>query len=426
MIERSSNFWWASAGQRPPSASLSGQIRADVVVVGAGIMGSTAAQSLAAAGVDVVLLEAGEVGAGASSTPGGFVVPHFSVGSPEDVIARVGEVGERLVQATGRSATHVFDKIRALGIACEARQGGWYQPAHSAQALARIHDVVAQWRQRGCEVELLDAAETERRTGVGGYHGSWFAPAGGTLHPLLYCRGLADAAVASGCRLFERSPVIDIDRQAGGYVVRLAGGGVSAQKIIVCTNGLSAALVPPMTRSIIPLRVWQCATAPIPAAMRRHLFQKGEALSDTREHLFTYRVDGEGRIVTGALDAFGISPARQAQAMASRLRKTLRLPCQPDIPFLWTGTGSISAPRYPATLVVDGGIVSATACNARGIALSTVIGDSLAAYVLRGETPPVPLLRTGASRSAWIQRRLSRFYPHMGPILDWIDSRRGS
>lgn len=424
MIDRLTNLWWASAGQRPVAPSVTGTHRCDVAVVGAGIMGATTAQALAAAGLDVILLEAGEVGSGASSTPGGFVVPHFSVGSPEAIVDRVGEVGEQLVEVTGRSAEHLFAKVRALGIDCDARQDGWYQPSHSARAQARIEDVAGQWRARGMDVSTLTAQETAERTGVDGYHGSWFAPSGGTIHPLRYCRGLVDAAVAAGARLFERSPALAIERRVGRHAVRVAGGEIIADKVILCSNGLSGDLVPPMTASIVTLDVWQCATAPIPAADRRHLFQGGEALSDTREHLFTYRVTGDGRFITGALDAFGISPRRQAALMARRLQTMLRLPGRPEITHLWMGTSSVSAPRYPATLLVDGGIISATACNARGIALSTVIGDSLARMVVDGTPPPIPLLEAGASHSAGLQRRLRSFYPLMAPILDWIDARR--
>ncbi|BAV63084.1 FAD dependent oxidoreductase [Sphingobium cloacae] len=393
-------------------------------MIGAGIMGTATAQALAAAGVDVALVEADRIGSGASSTPGGFVVPHFSVGSPAAVIDRIGEVGERLVQATGASAGHLFDKVRRLGIDCDARQGGWYQPAHSARAMAGIEQVAAQWQDRGFPVSLLSAEQTAEHTGVQGYKGSWFAPSGGTIHPLTYCRGLADAAVAAGARLFEQSPVRSMTPQGGRHLLNFATGALSAERVVVCTNGLSAALVPAMTRSIIPLSVWQCATAPIPADERRHLFQNGEALSDTREHLFTYRFDRDGRLITGALDAFGVSPRRQSDNMACRLRKMLRLKHLPLMTHRWIGTSSVSAPRYPATLFSRDGVLSATACNARGIALSTVVGDALASHLLTGETPPIPLLEAGDTRTAGLQRRLRRFYPHMGPILDWIDTRR--
>jgi len=426
MPDRSHNLWWDTAPPRPKAPPLAGGTRADTVIIGAGIMGAATALRLAeTGGGDIAIVEAGAVGDGASSRPGGFVVPHFSVGSPEEVLARVGgETGERLIDATGRSAQHVFDRIQEYGIECGARQGGWVHPAHAASAFDRVRTVAAQWQARGFAAELLDAGATAARTGVAGYAGSWVAPSGGTLHPLRYCQGLADAAVARGCRLYEHSPVTGIERVGAGYRVRTAAGSIAADRVIVCTNGLSADLVPAMTAGIVPLRVRQCATAPLAPEARAHLFQRGECLSDTRRNLFTYRFDAAGRLITGALQAAGISPARAARGMARRLHRLLGLAAVPEITHLWSGTSSVSAARLPASLVIDGGIVSATACNARGIALSTVIGESVADYVTRGVAPPVPVLGSGARAHAGIQRRLSLFYPHMAPLFDWLDTRR--
>ncbi|WP_157219954.1 NAD(P)/FAD-dependent oxidoreductase [Flavisphingomonas formosensis] len=399
-------------------------MRTDIAVIGAGIMGTSAALSLAEQGAGVVVLEAGEIGEGASSRPGGFVVPHFSVGSPAEVRERIGDDADRTLQLAGGSAQAVFDRIRTLGIDCDASQTGWYHPAHSAGAFARVRAIAEQWTALGFPGELLDAAETEIRTGARGYAGSWYAPTGGTLHPLRYCRGLADAAIARGARIHEQSAALAIERRAGRYLIRTSKGELIAEKVVVCTNGLASELVPPMTASIVPLRVWQCATEPLPASWRAHLFQRGECLSDTRRNLFTYRFDADGRLITGALDAAGVSGERAGRAMARRLARELRLPGVPRIEYLWWGDSSLSATRLPATLVVDGGVLSATACNARGIALSTVVGEAVGRYALGGERPPVTVLGDAARSTARLQSRLSRFYPHFAPLLDWLDTRR--
>ena len=424
MPDRSNNLWWATAGDRPVAPALAADVNADVAVIGGGIMGASAALQLAQAGADVILLEAAEIGEGASSRPGGFVVPHFSVGSPREVMERVGAVGPRLVDAVGRSATHVFDRIAALGIDCDARQGGWYHPAHAAGAWSRVQRLAEEWAQLGYPGELLDAGETTARTGVADYAGSWFAPTGGTLHPLRYCRGLADAAVLRGCRVFEFSAVQSIERPFGAYRLQTARGSVTAQKVIVCTNGLSSDLVPAMTRSIVQLGVWQCATEPLDRADRATLFDGGACLSDTRRNLFTYRLDSDGRLVTGALDAIGVSPAMAARDMAGRLYRFLGLKRAPRVTHLWQGMSSLSADRLPATLVADGGLVSGTACNARGIALSTIMGDALADHALGLGDPPMPVLDVTRRATTALQSRLSRLYPHLAPLLDWIDMRR--
>lgn len=426
MENKEQNLWWATGGERTPAAPLSGSVSADVAVIGAGILGATAALALSEAGVRVAVIEAGEVGEGASSRPGGFVVPHFSVGPPDAVRARVGDKADGLIEMVGRSAAGVFDLIRRYGIACDARQGGWHHPAHSVSALADVRRTLDQWHAAGFAGELLDANEVARRTGARGYLGGWFAPDGGTLHPLRYCRGLMDAALARGATLFEHSRAVSITAQGARYRVSTSGGGsVLADQVLVCTNGLSSELVPQMTASIVPLKVWQCATEPLPEAWRAHLFAAGECLSDTRRNLFTYRFDAEGRLITGALDAVGVSPRRAGAIMARRLSAMLGLPGVPRVQYLWTGSSSLSAQRLPASLVKVGGVISASACNARGIALSTMVGLSLARYLKDGVEPPVPVLGGGAT-SARLQSRLSRFYPHFAPVLDWIDARRSA
>jgi glycine/D-amino acid oxidase-like deaminating enzyme len=424
MPDRSNNLWWATAGDRRPAPPLRENVRAGIVVIGGGIMGAATALRLAEDGTDVLLIEGGEIGDGASSRPGGFVVPHFSVGSPSEVMARVGEIGRELVDAVGRSAQHVFRRITSLGIECDARQDGWYHPAHGMGAMRRITAIADQWADAGYPGTLLGADQTFMRTGVQGYAGSWLAPSGGTLHPLRYCRGLMDAAIARGCRTFENSAVRSIERGHAGYRVLTSAGSVLADKVIVCTNGLSGDLVPAMTRSIVPLRVWQCATEPLSAAQRAGLFQDGACLSDTRRNLFTYRFDADGRLITGALDMIGVSPQRAASGMSRRLQHFLRLPNPPRITHLWDGVSSLSGSRLPATLVADGGLISGTACNARGIALSTLIGEALAEYALGLRAPPMPVLDTSRPATAGLQSRLSRFYPHLAPLLDWVDMRR--
>src|ERR1700722_20037440 len=141
-LERRQGFceslWYHTALAPPASAEPQDAGSVDVVIIGGGITGLSAALHLAEAGVRVAVLEAGDLGAGASGRNGGFVVPHFAKSDPNAVVEHLGERGEALVELVGRSARALFDLIERLGIDCDARAGGWFQPAHSRQALAVI------------------------------------------------------------------------------------------------------------------------------------------------------------------------------------------------------------------------------------------------------------------------------------------------
>jgi len=425
MPENRTILWRATAEPSPSLQALNGDVTADVAVIGCGIMGAATALALARLGVSVLVLEAERVAEGASSRPGGFVVPTFSFGGPRQVIEVLGDTGARLVQMTGASANRVFDLVREHDISCDARQAGWYQPAHNGRVWSRIQSVAEQWRQVGFPVELLSAEETYLRTGVAGYAGSWTMREGGTLHPLNYTLGLVKAAIRSGARVFERSAVNSVARRDGKLVVESAAGRAIVGRVVLCTNGRSGGPYARLERSLVPMKIWQCATEPIGPAAREHLFKQGECLSDTRANLFTYRFDRDWRLITGLVDAFGMTADSAVRIMARQLRKHLSLPRTPKVDFIWSGVASVTRTRLPQLSVFDDGVIAPVACNGRGIALSTVLGEAVAAFIAGGAASelPLPISRPSGGGVVLLQKLLVPLYPYYGLVKDWVGAR---
>lgn len=425
MSENRAILWRETAEPAPSLPTLSGDVTADVAVVGCGIMGAATALALASQGVSVLVLEAHRVAEGASSRPGGFVVPTFSFGGPRQIIEAFGDTGARLVQVTGSAANRVFALAREHGISCDARQAGWYQPAHNGLAWSRIQSVAEDWSRAGFPVELLSAEETYLRTGVAGYVGSWAMREGGTLHPLNYTLGLARAAIRSGVRIFERSAVSSVARQNGKLVVESAGGRAIVGRVVLCTNGRSGGPYAQLERSLVPMKIWQCATEPVAPAARDHLFKLGECLSDTRANLFTYRFDSDWRLITGVVDAFGMTADTAARLMARQLKKHLSLSQTPKIDFVWSGVASVTRTRLPQLSVFDDGVIAPVACNGRGIALSTVLGEAVAAFVVSGAASelPLPISRPSGGGVVLLQKLLAPLYSYYGSVKDWVSPR---
>jgi len=425
MSVQRNNLWRATAEAPPTFPVLSGDLTADVAVVGCGIMGAAAALTLAARGASVVVLEAQRVAEGASSRPGGFVVPTFTFGGPRDVVEALGDIGARLVQMTGAAATRVFDLIREHDISCDAHQSGWYQPAHGSASWVRVQAVARDWEKAGFPVDVLDGEETHRRSGVPGYLGSWMVRQGGTLHPVDFTVGLAKAATRHGAQIFERSAACSIERRNGKLVVASKQGTALVDRVILCTNGRSGGPYADLERSIVPMKIWQCATRPIPESARAHLFKHGECLSDTRANLFTYRFDRDWRLITGTVDAWGMTSQIAASLMARRLRKHLALPETPAVEFVWSGIASVTRSRLPQLSIFDDGVIAPVACNGRGIAMSTVLGEAVAEYVSSGRASdlPLPITRPDGASAALMQKLFAPLYPYYGAIRDWAAGR---
>ena len=113
------SLWAATAPAPPPTGPLQGEAKADLCVIGAGYSGLSTALHAAEAGLSVVVLEAAEIGWGASGRNNGQVIPTLSRPDPEDIVAKHGEAGERFVGLIRDSASLLFDTVRKHGINAE-------------------------------------------------------------------------------------------------------------------------------------------------------------------------------------------------------------------------------------------------------------------------------------------------------------------
>ncbi len=195
---RSHGLWEKTAPAAPPTTALRGDHRSDVVVVGGGYTGLSTALHLAEAGAGVVLLEAAEIGFGGAGRNVGLVNAGMWV-QPDVLVQTMGkDRGEALLDLLGGAPRLVFDLIEKHEIACEAVHRGTLHCAVGPAGLKELQEREAQWRRRGAAVELLDAAETARKTGTTAFAASLLDRRAGTIQPLAYARGLAHAAIAAG------------------------------------------------------------------------------------------------------------------------------------------------------------------------------------------------------------------------------------
>lgn len=195
------SLWTVTANASPDCPPLVGGTEADVVIIGGGFTGLSAALHLAEAGQRVVLLEAETPGWGASGRNGGQVNPALKP-NPDDIIARFGEdLGRRMVKRWGNGGQLVFDLIKGHAIECDAQPVGFLRTATNARGLAMLREIARQWRTHGAAYDDLEAAETERLVGVEAYCGAVIDRRGGNIHPLNYALGLAQAAVSAGAVL---------------------------------------------------------------------------------------------------------------------------------------------------------------------------------------------------------------------------------
>ncbi|WP_035713854.1 NAD(P)/FAD-dependent oxidoreductase [Azorhizobium doebereinerae] len=391
MPQEPASIWAATAAPAPQTPAIAGTHRADVLVVGAGFTGLTAALRLAEGGASVIVLDAGAPGFGASGRNGGQVIPGLKY-DPDTLDAMFGEATTDFV---GKAADTAFALIEKHAIACEPRRSGWIQASVKTSHLPVIERRMAAWAKRGAAVELFDAAAMARETGGQGFAGGWIDRRAGILHPLDYARGLARVALAAGARIHGGSRVVKLARDGSRWTATTQTGAVvSAEQAILATNGYTDGLWPGLKATVIPASSFQVATAPLPADLLARILPGRPAVSDTRRIGNYFRIGPGNRLMMGGRGSFG-EPTGLPDY--HRILKALHgfFPQVRDLPidFHWSGRVAMTRDHLPHLHRPFPNLTIALGYNGRGVAMASALGTAIGAHLLH-PAAPLPLAVT--------------------------------
>jgi glycine/D-amino acid oxidase-like deaminating enzyme len=421
---RSHGLWELTAPPAPETGPLRDRTQADVVILGGGYTGLSAALHLAESGARTVLLEAVEIGFGGAGRNVGLVNAGMWV-MPDDLPKVLGPVhGERLLDLLGNAPNLVFELIEKHGIACETERSGTLHCAVGAKGLDELTQRAAQWAARAAPVRLLDAAETAAKVGSSAYAGALLDLRAGTIQPLAYARGLARAAEAAGARIFTGSAARAATRQGAGWLVETAEGAVAADWVVVATDAYARDLWPVIREEQVHLPYFNIATEPLSDNVRRSILPERQGAWDTRTILSSFRFDRAGRLVFGSVGALRGSGAAVHRAWTRRELRRL-FPQIGAIRFEaeWYGKIGMTGDSLPRFHRLAPQVVGFSGYNGRGIAPGTVFGRLLARHV-RGEVAeqdlPLPVTAPEAARF----RLLREGYYELGAQIAHLSASR--
>ncbi|WP_244121480.1 FAD-dependent oxidoreductase [Burkholderia gladioli] len=262
------NYYEASVTRPAADAPLSGRAEARVCVVGGGLAGLSTALGLVERGItDVLVLDAQQVGHGASGRNGGFVFGGYSLDNAE-LLARLGPVeARRLYGLTLDAVDRIRARVARHGIDCELVDEGvilanWFADPARLDAPRRLMKQVF-----GVDWEPLAAAELQQRLKTSRYHGGLFERNAFHFHPLKYVLGIARALRQGGARIAERTPVLSIRRRGAGLVVSTAYGEVHAQDVVFAGGGYARGVHRRVERAVLPIATYVIATEPLGARL---------------------------------------------------------------------------------------------------------------------------------------------------------------
>jgi sarcosine oxidase len=361
---------------------LRGEARADVVVIGAGITGASAAFHLAQAGARVRLLEAERVGAGGSGRAFGQVVPYLRT-EPARTVSDLGtEAGERLIATAAGTPALVAELVSRHAIACDLDASGLIFAAHSAGGSVVLRERRGVWAARGVALPLLDMEQTLAAIGGGSYRAALVEPRGLSLNPLAYARGLARAASAAGATLHERSRVVGMSSSHGGWRVETTEGRIACDTLVVAAGVAIGGILPELRRRILPFRVHEAATAPLSADALAGILPRQRALTDTRRLPSGVRRTGDGRLVVTLSGPAGGGRAGDLGGGLARLRALFPHVDVTAFAESWSGWVDLAPDQYPRLVEPRPGLLVGYGLSGRGLGLGTALGQALARRAL--------------------------------------------
>lgn len=382
------SYYQATCNDETRHPALAGDLRADVVVVGAGYTGLSAALELAEAGKDVVVLEAESVGWGASGRNGGHVCPDFNK-SMAYLEKHIGRDMAKIAWTLGNEATQlVGERVEKYDIDCDLTWGY----LHAADKKSHVEDLkghqaeAAAWGYEG--MTLLEGAELRARLGTERYYAALHDPRAGHVHPLNFCKGLARAATAAGVRIFENSRVLKLETgEAGGEPrATTAEGSVTADFMVLAGNAYLQGVQPFLFRRLMPVGSYIVATEPLGDNMARELIREREAVANMRHIVDYYRLSADNRMLYGGRATYsGLDPKNLAGFVRPRMLDVFPQLSESKIDYAWGGYIGITVDRMPHVGRLGQRCYFSQGYSGHGLALSNLCGKLLA-EAIRGQT----------------------------------------
>lgn len=376
--------WWWEAAPRPRLAEAPLPAASDVVVVGSGFTGLSAALELARAGREVLVLEAGEPGEGASSRNGGMIGSGHRL-MFDDLARRNGAETARAVLGEGLAALEfTAGLIEREQIACHFARTGRFRaacaPAHY-DAIGRETERLR--KEIGLEAEMVPRGEQHREVATDFYHGGCLYPRHGGLHPGLFHQGLLDRVIAAGAAIAARTPALGIDRQGAGFEVATPRGRVRAGQVVVASNGYTGAESPAFRRRLVPISAYMIATEPLEPTRLKGLIPGGRMIVETRRRHCYYRLSPDGRrlLFGGRAALHAVDPGRSGARLRGFLADLFPELASVRVSHSWSGRLGFTMDDLPHIGVRDG-VHFALGYNGSGVAMAPWLGHRIARKLL--------------------------------------------
>lgn len=393
--ELTKNSYYEASALRPAARPpLQGRVVADVCVVGGGYAGLSSALELAQRGYSVVLLEARQMGWGASGRNGGQAIVGYA--SDDAIEQQLSPLEAKTAWLMSCEAiTLLRQRIEQHQIDCDFVPG-YMSLAVNAKKAAELQEWGAHIeRQYQYKTHPITNHQVEQWISSKRFHSGLYDPLSGHLHPLKYCLGLARAAESAGVQVYENSAVIRMD-QGDKPVLHTEQGQVECSFVILAGNvyldQFAPGLAPELSTRIMPVGTYIIASDSLGEARANALIRYRAAVCDTNFVLDYFRLSADHRLIFGGKVSYSTAtPLNLAQGMRQRMLAVFPQLADVAIPYAWGGFVDITINRGPDFGRISHNIYYLQGFSGHGLALTGLAGK-LVAEAITGQAERFDLL----------------------------------
>jgi len=422
-------IYWHTTAQMPDDSNLTPlPEKVDVVVIGGGYTGLSAARTLAKSGANVALLEANTIGWGASSRNGGMVLTGLKL-PMQTVIKKYGrDVARQLFQCSLDSIDTVEEIVKEENIDCGFARYGHLLTANKPKHYDALKEEV-EFMDREFNHKVTLVAPNEQRTEIGSdiYHGALLDEVSGGLNPAQYVSGLARAAGKAGATLHARARVTSLEPRGNRFVIQTERGSLQAESVLVGTSGYTGNVTKKLQRKVIPIGSFIIATERLSDELAHKLSPNNRMIFDFKHYLNYFRL-WDNRMVFGGRAAFFPETANTIARSAEILRREM-IQVYPQlkdakVEYVWGGTLDFAFDQMTHVGEVDG-IHYSLGYAGHGVAMATYLGKTVAEAMIKGNIKEHPFASfdfPGAPLGLY--DGFPWFLPFAGmwhKVLDWVE-----
>jgi gamma-glutamylputrescine oxidase len=423
---------WYQATQVPaPSRGrLVVEADADVCVIGAGLAGLTVAREVARRGKSVVVLEAHRVAWNASGRNTGFVLPGFAA-SMDSIVARVGLDRAKTLWALSETGAEYVR--RAIGETkmpgAELSETGWLHVSKTGRDNPMRSEAEFLAGEFGAATEFWPRERVCDQLRSPLYFGAIHYPRAFTIHPLNYALGLAAAAEAAGARIYEESPVLEIDPTGLRKRVVTKHARIRAGHVVLAGNVHLAEYMPRFGGSLLPIFTYVIATAPIGPELREAIRFPG-AVSDTDLADNHYRVTGDGRLIWSGRSTVWLGrPQRYVGELLADITRAYPQLRGVQSDHAWSGTLGHTVHRMPQIGEMSPGLWLLSGFGGHGLNTTAMGGELIARAIVEGDRrwelfSPFEIVWAGGALGRAVQQGYYWSFRTSEKLGGWLARRR--